>query len=315
MELTASAFNVLLDMTTVSTEAGSLPSNTSKQPEAQKDLTANHSSKPTLHYSDGQSSRVVSSEELIHIICAAPQAKHLIWTKGYKTWRSWKESKSLVQAVQSHLQAAQKPSQFMTQIQSKKTQVQTQKARAQKPQVQQSKQVANRAQVKPSTASNLTQKTSTKKAQVDLSAPKQVQVKSPKTSLTAPEQARSKPPKARHSFNYLSVPATVFTRFDVELSSIESTIPFVGLDQSIESGGLFIPTDRVLNIGDYLQITVRIHEKAFLKFEAPVMWLRTKQDETNLKHGVAVAWPKLTPKQVKLIQRATSAEHYEFFVA
>ena len=306
MELTASAFNVLLDMTTVSTEAESSPSNASKQPEALKDLTANHSAKPTLHYSDGQSSRVVNSEELIHIICAAPQAKHLIWTKGYKTWRSWKESKSLLQAVQSHLQAVQKPSLSKTQ---------TQKTQDQSSQVQQPKPVANRTQAKSSPGSNSVQKTSTQQAKANLSAPKQARVQSSKTSLTAPEQARTKPPKARHSFNYLSVPATVFTRFDVELSSIESTIPFVGLDQSIESGGLFIPTARVLNVGDYLQITVRIHEKAFLKFEAPVMWLRTKQDETNLKHGVAVAWPKLTPKQVKLIQRATSAEHYEFFVA
>ena len=100
----------------------------------------------------------------------------------------------------------------------------------------------------------------------------QVQVKSPKTSLTETEQARPSPLKqdiASTIYQY----QPLFCSFDVELSSIESTIPFVGLDQSI-SGGLFIPIDRVLNIGDYLQITVRIHEKAFLKFEAR-MWLRT----------------------------------------
>ena len=120
---------------------------------------------------------------------------------------------------------------------------------------------------------------------------------------------------SQHKIEYLSVPATVFTRFEVELSNPEIATPFVGLDHSIPNGGLFIPTDRVLHIGDYVQVKVRIKGKRLLEFEAPIVWLRTKQQSETFMHGVAVKWPQMTPLQARLIERVTSKENYEFFVA
>lgn len=260
MELTASAFNVLLEMTTISNERVqplSTPSLASVKNQNHKVYRAD----PILHYSNGHTSRIVSSKELIKIICSAPQDKHLVWTKGYKAWRSWKDIKSLRQAVKSNVMLKQK---------------------------------LPHSKTKTTRDTHLSPTTQTSK----------------ETRKSVSQQ-----PQVKHSFNYLSVPATVFTQFDVDLTSIESATPFVGLDQSLQSGGLFLPTDRVLNIGDYLQVTVRIRGRSLLQFEAPILWLRTRQKGTNLQHGVAVAWPKLTTQQVRLIKKVTSTEHYEFFVA
>ena len=256
MELTTSAFNVLLEMTTIYDEEDRQSSIPSPDTKKTKNQSLHRVAEPILHYSNGRTSKIVSSEELIKIICSAPQAKHLVWTKGYKAWRVWKDIKSLKKAVKANLQIAQKFAKKQT-----------------------------------------------------------IKTKRSKPCSMPARQSVPKQSKVKHSFNYLSVPATVFTQFDVDLSSIESATPFVGLGQSIQTGGLFLPTERVLNIGDYIQITVRVHGKPLLEFEAPILWLRTKQEGNNLKHGIAVAWPKLTSKQLRLIQTVTSTEHYEFFVA
>lgn len=294
MELTASAFNVLLNMTTIS-EVAPLSTSTSKPSSRDKKATqASKATKPVIHYSDGQSSKTVSHEELLQIISNAPQAKHLIWTKGYKAWRSWKDIKSLKQAVKNNLQLRKTHTQLSQQ------------------ELQTSKKAVARKEV--SSQNSIPKRSPAQSSQKQATKPEQVQHFSQQANST-PQQARTKPPKAKHSFNYLSVPATVFTKFDVELSSTKSALPYVGLDHSLQSGGLFLPTSRVLNIGDYLQITVRIHEKTLLKFEAPVLWLRAHQDDINLQNGVAVAWPTLTAEQLSLIQKVTSSESYEFFVA
>ena len=294
MELTASAFNVLLEMTTVSNHKplkSSVPSTIARPNGAVKQPST---TKPTLHYSNGHQSKVVSHEELLQIICATPQTKHLVWTKGYKSWRSWKEIKSLKQAVESNLQLKQDL-----------TQTQVKKAKSPQMTVTHDSGSSQKSAPKRSIAPSSSTKSSKNEQRNDHSS---------KSNLKPPHH-KTKPAKAKHSFNYLSVPATIFTQFDVDLSTANSAIPFVGLDQSLQSGGLFLPTDRVLNIGDYLQVKVRIHEKLLLKFEAPVIWLRTKQEDSNLQHGVAVAWPKLTFKQLQIIEKATSSEQYEFFVA
>ena len=258
MQLTASAFNVLLEMTeaTSRSETSSHNAHQRKTPSVGSSQTMKKAD-PVIHYSNGGASRVVSSEELVRLISTAPKLKHLVWTKGYQSWRSWTDIKSLKRAV------------LATSNRSKKSVV---------PHV-----------IQPSSV--------------------------PSKVASMPLQEHQDLTPSQHKIEYLSVPATVFTRFEVELSNPEIATPFVGLDHSIPNGGLFIPTDRVLHIGDYVQVKVRIKGKRLLEFEAPIIWLRTKQQSETFMHGIAVKWPQMTPLQTRLIEQVTSKENYEFFVA
>lgn len=117
------------------------------------------------------------------------------------------------------------------------------------------------------------------------------------------------------SGGYYSVPETVFTHFEVDLTDTDHTKVFVGLDHSLDRGGIFIATERVLNVGDYIQVRVLVKGKTLLSFEAPISWLRWPDAESPLPEGVAVQWPTLTPMQKRVISRSTNAAEYEFFVA
>jgi hypothetical protein len=132
-------------------------------------------------------------------------------------------------------------------------------------------------------------------------------------------------PERENSSTYLSVPETVFTNFKIELDPKAPLKAFVGLDNSLEKGGLFIPTERVLHVGDFIQVCLCIKGKTYLKFEAPIAWLRiteqvklkrkSQNEQGNFEQGVAVYWPVLTPQQVNLLKQVTKAEEYEFYAA
>lgn len=258
MQLTDSAFNVLLNMTNTTSTSTSPNHHTHQHQTTPLGSTQTmKEATPVIHYSNGDAPYIVSKEELIRLIIAAPKLKHWVWVKGYQSWRSWTDIKSLKNAVMATSNRLGKP-------------------------------VSSQGE-KPATA--------------------------PSKVILKPLQEHQNLISSHHNVGYFSVPATVFTRFEVELSNPEIATPFVGLDHSIPNGGLFIPTDRVLHIGDYVQVKVRVKGKQLMDFEAPIVWLRTTQDNEVFMGGIAVKWPTMTALQSRLIERVTSKDHYEFFVA
>lgn len=112
--------------------------------------------------------------------------------------------------------------------------------------------------------------------------------------------------------SYLSIPETVFTHFEVELSDEWSAIPFLGLSDDILEGGLILLTDRVLNVGDEIQLKLTLRGKELISFEAPVCFVRCAASH---EAGVAVYWPELTPLQKSVLTRFISTRTCEFLAA
>ena len=265
MELTESAFNVLLDMTSTQTPSQTLGHTHRDEMKDSK----THNSRPMkqaagvmIYYHDGAQTIKIAHSEILDRVCAAPKGTHLLWCPGNDKWRSWQELPKLREAVYAKLATTSLSSGLI-----------------------------------PPASEEHHGETMTHASDMEKLH-----------AMRAPQMDRG-------DTKYLSVPETAFTRFNLELRDHLRVIPFVGLDGLLENGGLFIATTRVLNVGDYIQITLTHKERVVLHFEAPIAWLRWPDDRSNFPEGVGVFWPKMTAREYHLIRQLTHPESYEFYVA
>ena len=302
MELTQSAFNILLDMTSLRDEiaAQSKAQNDKEhthdssecqseervhsQPDLRSDLSPKH-----IYYYDGQQRVSLSRDDLLKRIAAHPRSQHFIWVPQQSSWRSWKTIPNLVKAVHYHL---------------------TQSGRYQEP-----VKVSDDQQVKRVNDHNadhsadhemshqLTEECSSTKLD-DYDWPSGINV-------------NQSEPSRQVQATYLSVPETAFTRFTLQLSDPEQIRPYIGWDSTLKSGGLFINTPRVLNVGDYVQLTLMVGEQTLITFETPISWVRLPRNaQDHFGGGVGISWSEvITEDQIRVIAQATQGIEYEFYAA
>ena len=298
MELTQSAFNLLLDMTALRDEVAEesqVRDHAAQTQQTQEEVVINEpqfgqqksaSSAPAkkIYYYDGNQRMSLSRDELLTSIALNHQAQHLVWVPHQAEWRSWKRIPNLVKAVHQHLLRTrhQEKGVELGKIKKSKggatTEVET---------------VSERAHESDLASSSLKDEDHLYTAvREDQSQP----------SLTSP---------------YLSIPETAFTRFTLNLDNPQQLRPYIGWDGTLQSGGLFIKTPRVLHVGDYVQLTFLVNERVVFALEAPVEWLRLPQGvHDHFGGGVGISWPEhLTSAQMQTITHATRHIEYEFFAA
>ena len=316
IELSNSAYNILLQMTTPipTQEEQSHPNSRSsshrqvistheakgieKSPKKQTKLLRMKNPRaadPVLYYSDGKSTKVISKVGLVETICQNPTQKHFLWTRGESVWRPWQSVPSLQKAVKQQLQ----------------------------------EQNHHRINKTDETESLQSKPKQTELNKLDPSCTPLINQKSVTHSSEFINELENTPVSSTKNNSYWSVPETVFTHFEIQLDQQTSAKPFLDLDQNIEKGGIFIATERVLNVGDYIQLTLKIKGETFLTFEAPIKWLKIPNQNvsspskrlkkellaTEFDAGVAVYWPTLNNKQRAILKQWTKHVHCELYIA
>jgi Tfp pilus assembly protein PilZ len=296
MELTQSAFNVLLDMTSlrgmVNDELSRLGSAshkmTQREEKSEKPQTVEAPDEtPRVYYYDGEQRSHFTRGELLSRIQAQPQGQHFVWVPRLSAWKSWRSIPNLVQAV---------------------------------------------IEVDPGMRGQLTSPQAQMTPAREIQAPtrvetvREVKVDTRPQATIADGQAQAthksafwplKPIEviAQRESDYLSIPETIFTHFSLELNNPHQLTPYVGWDGTLLSGGLFINTPRALNVGDYIQISITHRDHEVLSFEAPVRWLRLPQgSDDHFGGGVGVEWPEsLTTAQLRIFESGITSEEFDFF--
>ena len=221
MELTQSAFNILLDMTSIreeiAAESLSLSAHENHVPH-QQSLTTQPENTPQQHiyYYNGEQRLSLTRDELLSKITERLHGKHYIWVPHLNSWKSWKLIPNLVKTV--HQQVS-------------------------------------------------TQSRSLHEIAVPLKTSSSQPLNTPQSTINVTGEQDVNQVSHADQDPYLSVPETVFTRFTLDLDQPQQLIPYIGWDGTIVSGGIFIKTPRVLNVGDYIQLTLKINDETFLSFE------------------------------------------------
>ena len=310
MELTQSAFNLFLDMTDLKQVDST---NEQVDQQQQSNDREQHSSSvekqgTQIQYFDGQTQCGLTRSQLVTLIKSAPSKRHLVWVPKSKKWKSWREITPLFNEVMAALTSADQAQAPQPEV--KRTPVDHHKAQ-EASSVRTGREVSKLRQVE----------VSSHQASHRPAKPMSVQQtnrKPPPAPSYSIEQRRRQVtldqvrPVAKRERHYLSVPETVFTHFDIDLTHPNSATPFVGLSNQLTEGGLLIWTERAFHVGDYIQVKVRVAGRTLLKFEAPITVMYCA---TEGRHGVAVHWPRLSPAQRQVIERSTSQRPYEFLVA
>ena len=315
-ELSNSAFNILLQMTTP-VPGQEEPSHSKVRPSNQRQTTSTQiaegtekaskmqsklsrmknprAADPVLYYSDGTNTRVISKIDLVETICQNPTQKHFLWTRGESVWRPWHNVPSLLRAVKQQLQ--------------EKSHHKVEKTNE-----------IDSLHSKPK---------QTEEKKLDSSSASPIDHESLTLSSESINDSKNTSTSGTKNSSYWSVPETVFTHFEIHLDQNTLAKPFLDLDQDIEKGGIFVATERVLNVGDYIQLALKVKGETFLTFEAPIKWLRipnqnvsssshrAKKDlvSTEFDAGVAVYWPTLTNKQRAILKQWTKHVHCELYIA
>lgn len=312
MELTQSAFNVLLDMTSindirdkVNQELKSISkSRLTQSAEGQRGSRVSADSKMTetpesvatkIYYYDGQEQTHLSRAELLDRIQAQPRQNHFIWVPQSGKWESWRAIPNLVRAVQRHTQSQEQrkpnhvPLKEATPVVVPQSSPRAIDLPAQEAHTSLSAQQAHRAQVERS----------------EVRGPLYWPL-SKISSKTVKDEARG---------DYLSIPETAFTRFNLDLSDQDQVTLYVGQDATFKTGGLFIHTPRALNVGDYIQVVMTYKERELLSFEAPISWLRIPRGaHDHFGGGVAIEWPaEITDAQLKMVDQLSPSDEYEYY--
>ena len=313
MEMTQSAFNVLLDMTSlremvtqeveeakriIRSQAAafaeaSVPSTETSSAQVEVTRPQTPVTSPKVYYYDGQQRAHLSRAELLARIHAHPQHPHIIWVPRSASWVSWREIPNLVRAIDdlgpantsaAHQRSPHADHDVQDQMNTQRTQVLALHTRAH---------THHEASVRSTTT-----------------APKMTSRYWPLAPIASQNIAQAERV-------YLSIPETDFTRFRLELSESDQLKLYVGSDGEIDSGGLFINTPRALNVGDYIQLTITHHGRDVASFEAPVQWLRLPQGpRDHFGGGVGVEWPSdLSREVIKALEMATADRDYDFYDA
>lgn len=279
----SSALEELVD----SVEAESMSIKAKGGPGAVSDSTSEVMSK--CYYSDGTNRREASYEEIAQLIASEPRKRHLVWREQDQRWASWRALPELVERVKRLML----PELYRG-----------------APSSQSAQSAAGGGAAKESESADFSVSD-----QASGAGGSKAGEPAPQRNLIASRDPFAKIITSVYTppVDYISVPETDFTRFSLELTNARYLDIYVGLEGTIESGGVFVKTTRLFRINDDVQVKVNICGKTLLSFEAQVAWMRVP--ESGQEPGIGIAWPALTPQQVKIIQRVTRGMDYLFYDA
>ena len=95
------------------------------------------------------------------------------------------------------------------------------------------------------------------------------------------------------------------TRYRVDLDvTVESDHNFyAGFVENISSGGIFIATHRVKNVGDHIEFTINLPDEGGpITGVGEVRWLRVYSDQSNVEPGMGLKFVEIAPAAVKRIE-------------